>query len=434
MRHNNGETGRPVAVDLFAGAGGMSLGFEQAGFDVAAAVEMDPVHCAVHEYNFPQCAVVCRNIAEVSGAELRRRVLGRRGKISVVFGGPPCQGFSMMGKRVLDDPRNRLVREFLRIVVETEAPYFALENVRGLTVGKHRQVLDELAEEFDREGYALRLPWRVLNAAHFGVPQDRRRLFLIGARKGLPLPAYPEPRFGMPGDNGDLFPLPPVPAVLEALSDLPDADDFEELLHSDKVRAALGEPSRYAAVLRGLVRDASDFSIPRDFDARWMTSSLRTEHTGTSRRRFADTAHGRVEPVSRFFKLDPAGIANTLRAGTGSDRGAFTSPRPIHPFYPRCITVREMARLHSYPDWFRFHATKWHGARQVGNSVPPLLARAVASAIADALGLHPRKPRGKISLGGEGLLSMSMQEACAHFGVPADTIPQRTRACAAARG
>lgn len=112
-----------------------------------------------------------------------------------------------------------------------------------------------------------------------------------------------------------------------------------------------------------------------------LTGSLLTDHTELSRQRFAAIAPDDVEPVSRFKKLALNGICNTLRAGTASDRGAFTSPRPIHPTVPRVITVREAARLHSYPDWFRFHATKWHGFRQIGNSVPPLLARAVGGQI-----------------------------------------------------
>ncbi|MFM6055520.1 MAG: DNA cytosine methyltransferase, partial [Sphaerospermopsis kisseleviana] len=112
-----------------------------------------------------------------------------------------------------------------------------------------------------------------------------------------------------------------------------------------------------------------------------LTSSLRTKHSPASEERFASTPHGKNEPISRFYKLDPDGLCNTLRAGTASNKGAFTSPRPIHPFTPRCITVREAARLHSFPDWFRFHPTKWHGFRQIGNSVPPLLAQAVAAEI-----------------------------------------------------
>jgi DNA (cytosine-5)-methyltransferase 1 len=158
-----------------------------------------------------------------------------------------------------------------------------------------------------------------------------------------------------------------------------------------------------------------------------MTSSLRTFHTGNSRERFAATRPGTTESVSRFYKLPLDGISNTLRAGTASDRGAFTSPRPIHPIHARCVTVREMARLHSYPDWFRFNVTKWHGARQIGNSVPPLLARVVARQILRSMGVLPVKPLDPIPLGDERLLEMNMQQACEHFGVPKNRIAQRTR-------
>jgi DNA (cytosine-5)-methyltransferase 1 len=141
-----------------------------------------------------------------------------------------------------------------------------------------------------------------------------------------------------------------------------------------------------------------------------------------------------VEEISRLLKLDPGGYCNTLRAGTASDRGAFTSPRPIHPYTPRCITVREAARLHSYPDWFRFHVTKWHGFRQIGNSVPPLLARAVALQVVAALPktLRPT-PTGAIpNLGDPALLSMSMSEAAGHFEVASDVVPRRKRTVEAA--
>lgn len=139
------------------------------------------------------------------------------------------------------------------------------------------------------------------------------------------------------------------------------------------------------------------------------------------------TEHGKTEPVSRFRKLPPNGLCNTLRAGTDSARGAFTSPRPIHPYLPRVITVREAARLHSYPDWFRFHSTKWHGFRQIGNSVPPLLARAVASEIAKALDIKPTKPRSPLELGAPDLLKFDMGNAALHYRVPKNTIAQRSR-------
>jgi DNA (cytosine-5)-methyltransferase 1 len=144
---------------------------------------------------------------------------------------------------------------------------------------------------------------------------------------------------------------------------------------------------------------------------------MRSKHTEISRRRFADTPEGEVEPVSRFLKLSRTGYCNTLRAGTDAARGAFTSPRPIHFSFPRCITVREMARLHGYPDWFRFHATKWHGARQVGNSVPPPLARAVAASVLKALEIMPYKPDAKIDLGDPKLLTMVMGKAAAFWNI-----------------
>lgn len=418
---------RPIAIDLFAGAGGMSLGFEQAGFDVIAAVEHDPIHCATHEFNFPDCATICRSIQGVSGNELGSLAENRGGAIDVVFGGPPCQGFSLIGKRATEDPRNRLVLEFVRLVAETATKYFVFENVKGLTVGKHRRFLKELVGEFERCGYWVGLPWQVLNAADFGVPQNRQRVFLVGAREGLPLPEYPSPATRRAGADGILFETAYTPTVWDAIGDLPDAESCEDLLRSDSSVIEYGNPSEYAAILRGIADDPDDFSYPRIFDPTRITSSLRTDHTKESRKRFAETEFGKIEPVSRFFKLDPSGISNTLRAGTASDRGAFTSPRPIHPYYPRCITVREAARLHSYPDWFRFHVTKWHGARQIGNSVPPRLARAVASMVIRALGIAPSKASERIRLGREALLSMNMQQACAYFGVPKNVIPQRTR-------
>jgi DNA (cytosine-5)-methyltransferase 1 len=179
--------------------------------------------------------------------------------------------------------------------------------------------------------------------------------------------------------------------------------------------------------LRGQEQDPDEYSVRREFDPSLLTSSLRTIHTALSRRRFAETPHGEIEPVSRFHKLDPNGISNTLRAGTASDHGAFTSPRPIHPFSPRCITVREAARLHSYPDWFRFHVTKWHGFRQIGNSVPPLLARAVAAKVREVLDATPKRCERTLKLGDEALLAMGMSRAAAKYGVPSDVVPKRTR-------
>ncbi len=393
----------------------MSLGFEQAGFDVKAAVEIDPVHCSVHAFNFPECAVLPESVSSLTGADLL--TAANTDRVDVVFGGAPCQGFSMIGKRLLDDPRNALVRDFVRLVRETEAGWFVFENVKGLTVGSHRRFLLELYEEFDQAGYAVRAPWQVLNAKNFGTPQSRERLILLGAKKGNQLPNYPFPTHGAIGGIADYL-VAPSPTCKEALDDLPDAECFTELQNCDKVAIPeWGEPSSYASEMRCLNPRDWHFGYRRSWNPALMTSSIRTTHSSISRRRFAETLPGEVEPISRFFRLSPDGVSNTLRAGTDGARGAFTSPRPIHYRYARCITVREMARLHGFPDWFRLHVTKWHGARQVGNAVPPPLARAIATEVMKAMGVSPVRPSRMIPLGAEELLRFDLSQAAAYWEV-----------------
>lgn len=410
---------RPVGIDLFAGAGGLSLGFEQAGFDVAAAVEIDPVHAAIHKFNFPDCAVLPHSVEALTGTEIRRRSgIGRR-EVEVVFGGAPCQGFSMIGARALDDPRNALVRHFVRLVRELDANFFVFENVKGITVGEHVRFLHELVQTFSESGYDVRLPWKILNAANFLVPQNRERLFLMGCKKGLRLPSYPAPACIPPGTDNGALDLPIGPSCRDALGDVPNAENFDELLGYDAVKVRWGEPSAYAKAMRCMTNDAWGYGYRRDWNAAELTSSTRTDHTTISRRRFAATKGGVIEPISRLFKLPANGVSHTLRAGTDGARGAFTSPRPIHYADARCITVREMARLHSFPDWFRLHVTKWHGARQIGNAVPPALGRAVADQVMAASKHEPSIPDETVGLGNVSLLMLNPAEAAEEFRVTA---------------
>ncbi len=405
---------RPIAIDLFAGCGGLSLGFEQAGFDIAAAVEIDPIHSAVHEYNFPYSTAICADIKNISGDDIRKKAnLGNR-EIDVIIGGAPCQGFSLIGKRSLDDPRNQLISHFVRLIGELSPKYCVLENVKGLTLGKHAKFLEDLIAELRKLHYNVLLPYKVLNAADYGVPQNRQRLFLIAARHDQELPHYP-------------LPVQTKTTIRDAISDLPDADNFPELKEDDSVFVSWKTESNYALKLRSLMHDPENFGYERNFIRDSLTSSLRTEHTNLSRSRFISAPQGHIEPHSRFFKLAWNSQSNTLRAGTDSSRGAFTSPRPIHPELPRVITVREAARIHSYPDWFRFNKTKWHGFREIGNSVPPLLARAVGSSIIKALGIIPIHPEKTIYRGSEKLLEFDMSEAATYFSVPRNVIAQRTR-------
>lgn len=430
---------RPIAIDLFAGVGGLSLGFEQAGFDVVAAVEFDPIHAAAHKLNFPNTAVICRDLRGLSGADIRKAAAIGNRTVDVVFGGPPCQGFSLIGHRVLEDPRNSLIFHFLRVVQELKPRTFVMENVPGMATGSHTALLSELIHQLKGLGYKVRQPHRILNASNYGVPQDRKRLFLLGARSDTFLPEYPLPTTIVPPTKSaagstsllDLG-MPVCPSAKDAIGDLPDLDEFESLFETDELRCKLGHGSNYAMILRGVLDDPKDYSYPRQWDHFVLTGLLRAEHTPKSIKRFRATIPGTTEPVSRFFRVPLDGICNTLRAGTATDRGAFSAPRPIHPIYPRCITVREAARLHSYPDWFRFHRTIWHGFRQIGNSVPPLLGRAVARGIMTALGETPIKVKRKIPLGDLKLATFNMREAAGYFGVDPGVIAPRKRAASIA--
>jgi DNA (cytosine-5)-methyltransferase 1 len=438
---------RPIAIDLFAGIGGLALGFEQAGFDIAVAVEYDPVHAAVHAYNAPLTNVVCADISELSTSTLREEIQKNRHiaeqgatslDVDVIFGGPPCQGFSTIGKRLIDDKRNQLVFHFFRVIRDLRPKYFVMENVPGMNAGNHSSILQQLIDEFQAIGYHVALP-RVLNAAHYGVPQDRKRLFLLGARSDCLLPNYPyasvaavpkRSHISCIANNVISDGLPTGPTVWDAIGDIPNLDDFDALLTTDEIWLAANDTarvntmSRYARILYDIEPDLADYSYPRQWDRTLLTNSLRTVHTPLSIERFRNTLPGGTEPISRFYRLDAQGLSNTLRAGTGSERGAYTSPRPIHPFLPRVISVREAARLHSFPDWFRLHGTKWHGFRQVGNSVPPLLGRAVAAEIRKVLCVQPVKPTRMMDLGAKSLLYVDMEAAIRLFGVSKRSVPQ----------
>jgi DNA (cytosine-5)-methyltransferase 1 len=155
---------------------------------------------------------------------------------------------------------------------------------------------------------------------------------------------------------------------------------------------------------------------------------LGSKHQETSINRFLSTEPGTVEKTSRFFKLAPDGLCHTLRAGTASDRGAYTAPRPIHYQVPRCITVREAARLHTFPDWFQFHNTIWHGFREIGNAVVPLLSQTLGQEILRSLGIDVSLLEIRtLESPDRKYLSYNMAQASEYWNIPVDVIPQRKR-------
>jgi DNA (cytosine-5)-methyltransferase 1 len=423
-------TKRPIAIDLFAGCGGMSLGLEAAGFDVAVAVEFDAVHSLVHHYNFPYCETICKDVSHVSSSEILQALVknGYGKDIDLIAGGPPCQGFSHIGKRQLNDPRNSLVFEYHRIISELKPKYFIFENVTGITTGQHRQFLTELISEFETIGYRIDQPIRILDASEFGAPQKRKRLILIGSRNDVTLAKYPLPRYGEThGKSEDLcsdqiFPFITVHDAIADLSNIEAYTEYDPGINQHRLNYK-GYRLQYALKPSGIFAKCYTRTV-----GDLVFGHLGSVHTQKSIDRFSDTIPGTVEPKSRFFKLSKFGLCNTLRAGTNSDKGAFTAPRPIHYLKPRCITIREAARLHTFPDWFQFHRTIWHGFREIGNAVIPALSKEIGDAIVQALGINSEEiTTNIIDRVQDEILSYKMLQASAYWGIADDAIPKRKR-------
>lgn len=395
----------------------MSLGMEAAGFDVAAAVEIDPIHAAAHHFNFPYTRTICKDITKLDTQELKW-ALGKVGvaEPDVVVGGPPCQGFSHIGKRQLDDPRNQLVFEYCRIIRGLMPKYFVFENVPGMNSGKHKLFVDELVREFEDMGYRVASPIAVKDAHEYGVAQRRRRLILLGSRNDCPPIVYPTAAQAMRQKPG-------------ARCAIGDLERHEVFVDADRgIPASALDYSGYRESFAFLAGGAFSLCHRRSFEHATVWGHLGSRHTEESVRRFEATLQGETEPISRFYKLHPDRPSHTLRAGTASNRGAFTAPRPIHYSAPRCISIREAARLQSFPDWFQFHRTIWHGFRQIGNSVAPLFAKAIGDVIIDAMGVDRETlPVRQLDPQYERLVTMNMSEAAAYYEVPSDTIAPRQR-------
>lgn len=397
----------------------MSLGLEAAGFDLAASVEIDPIHSLVHHYNFPYGATICKDISLLSSQELLAAIenKGFSTDIDVLAGGPPCQGYSHMGRRCLDDPRNQLVFEYARIVFEVRPKYFIFENVPGIATGNHQKFLQDLLAKFEQNQYSVVRPFKVLDSSHFGAPQRRKRLILIGYRRDMPEPQYPSPTHG---EN-----LLPFNTVSSAIADL-----SQIAVYLGKDRGISCDRLDYGGFRYGLSTEPQGeyalCHIRRQPQVVW--GHLGSRHTAQTIQRFANTTQGTNEPVSRFFRLAANGLSNTLRAGTASNKGAFTAPRPIHYLHPRCLTIREASRVHTFPDWFQFHRKIWHGFREIGNAVVPLLAKALGTEIIQCLNIDKSNLEiRKLDSPEDSILNYKMHQASNYWQVPDDVIPKRTR-------
>lgn len=344
-------------ADLFAGVGGLSLGFEQAGFDIAFAVEFDKDIAAAYEKNHVGTMVYNTDICKLDPHEL----MNRHGKIDVVVGGPPCQGFSQKGKRLsVKDDRNFLFRQYVRFVEALRPKFFVIENVPNIVTTANGYFKNEIIREFSELGYAVNAD--VFDVSDYGVPQQRRRAVFIGelGRNNVRFPAPHGKRITVNDAISDMPPLESGEGAEIAEYLAPAANAYQQMMRI----GTRGGVQNHQATAHSVVALTRMKMIPKGMGKEVLPPEHRTKsiYSGTWCRLLEDDVAATI----------------TTRFDTPSS-GRFT-----HPTQNRCITVREAARLQSFPDSFVFYGTKTSQMKQVGNAVPPLFANAIAKEILKA--------------------------------------------------
>jgi len=341
-------------IDLFAGVGGLSLGFEKAGFEVVVANEYDATIAEAYIKNRNKPNMIIEDITKLSITETFGKY---KGQVKLVVGGPPCQGYSQKGQRkTINDPRNFLFKYFIDVVREVRPEYFVMENVPNLLTAEKGYFKQELEKMFKELGYTINA--QVLNAADFGVPQNRHRAFIIGKKGDKPvlMPEKHEKRT----------------TIWEAISDLAYLNSGEGDEISDYKTLPLSE---YQCLMR-------------------QNSVKVFNHVATNHSKIALERLDMIPPKGGKEYLPPEHLTKSIYSGTWERMDAddisvtittrFDTPSSgkfTHPYLNRAITVREAARIQSFPDDFHFFGTKTSQMKQVGNAVPPMLANAVANAI-----------------------------------------------------
>lgn len=335
--------GKYKAIDLFSGAGGLHIGFERAGYQIKLCIDNDSLVERTHKRNFPNIPMINRDIRTISSDEIRGYLDGNT--LDVIIGGPPCQGFSTIGKRVSSnpkvrakqDPRNELVLTYAKLIRELRPKFIVMENVKGILTLQGGEYLKNVLQQLKDAGYDAQ--YRLINMADYGVPEIRERVIILGNRVGLPV-EFPKPDHSdNPDDN--LLPWENCWDVLKDLEPLGDMPEFNHvaLKHTPK------NIDRYKLIPEG-------GRLPED--------SLPPE---LYRKNFGNT-------FKRLSRTRPA-----LTMVPGND--AF----PIHPTLNRSLTVREAARIQTFPDSIIFEGNRRQQGHQVGNAVPPMFSEKLAKHI-----------------------------------------------------
>jgi DNA (cytosine-5)-methyltransferase 1 len=340
-------------VDLFSGVGGLSLGFRQAGFNVVLANEIDKDIAKAYKENHPNGKMINEDITKL---DIESVFSPYKGNIDIVIGGPPCQGFSQKGaRRILDDERNFLFKYYLKVVEYLKPKYFLMENVPNLLTANKGSFKQDIYNEFENLGYVL--DSGILNAFDYGVPQTRRRAFVLGKLAGkvsLPLAFFE--KVSAWDAISDLAFLESGEGVEEQDYILPAATSYQKRLrkNSKKLYNHIATKHSSLAIERMMLvpPEKGKETLPEEY----LTKSI---YSGT---------------WSRIVKSDPS-VTITTRFDTPSS-GRFT-----HPYLHRAITVREAARIQSFPDDFILYGPKTSQMKQVGNAVPPLLSYRIAETI-----------------------------------------------------
>lgn len=355
----------PTVIDLFSGCGGLSLGFLNAGYRIIAGVDTDPKSLETYAANLPDAKALACNLFEPNYLQELLDVVGQSGPIGkidgaplvdVIVAGPPCQGFSLTGPRNIDDPRNGLYLAVLETVRILRPQAFLIENVKGMKTLYGGAVKEEIVRRFRNLGYHVPEP-QVLSAADYGVPQIRERLFFIGVRQELGRFEIPRKVCG-PDD---------YVTCEEAIGDLPGLESGHGQEESSYMNGPLTDYQR-------AMRKGSD----RLFNH---VATKHTEHVKSVIR---------LVPEGQNYRALPPGVGESRKFNEAWTR--YHSSRPsrtidtghrnhFHYKWNRVPTIRENARLQSFPDTFRFIGTKTQQNRQVGNAVPPLLAYHLARQI-----------------------------------------------------
>jgi DNA (cytosine-5)-methyltransferase 1 len=368
------------AIDLFCGAGGLSEGFRQAGFTVLAGNDFDETAGETYSTTHLDAKFIGGPIQDVSAKQLLQASGLSKGELDCLVGGPPCQGFSVYNhKRGMHDSRSHLFREYLRLVEGIRPKWIVMENVTGIMSAGGGQAVREIREGLSALGYEV--DFRILKAEEYGIPQERRRIFFLANRVGAPV-AWPAPTHGVSRS--------PLVTIKDAISDLPALKNGEALPMVPYKRKAASEFQRAMRERSALIHNhsaprLSDINIQRMSHippgGSWRDIPVKLLPDGMKRAR-------RCDHTKRYGRMAWDGLACTILTKCDVHWGAY-----IHPEQDRAISVREAARLQSFPDWFQFEGSMTDQYVQVGNAVPPLLGKAIAETVIKSTGVTDRQSK-----------------------------------------